>query len=85
MFTHRGIGLATWASVDEDCSLSCEVIGDQAQFDVGHATGMLHLVVDQGALARLAEITAEALSAWRATPHGEKVCVILPSAPAQSR
>jgi hypothetical protein len=73
-------GLDAWAFVDEDCPVSCEVIDDQAQFEVGCPSGLLHLVADQGALARLVDIAGKALAEWRATPADQRVCIILPDA-----
>jgi hypothetical protein len=74
VFTNQGIAVDSWVSVDGQCWLSCDVIGDQAQFDFGHSTGSLHLNVSEAALARLVQVATEALTRFQAIPDGEEVC-----------
>ena len=72
MFLSQGISVDTWVTASRDCEISCEVVCDQAQFTLGHATGSLNLVLDQGGLANLADIVAETIARWRAVPEGEQ-------------
>lgn len=61
MNTFLGIALDNWANIDGDCPMSCEVIQHEAQIELGHGAGTLHLVLTVGALAKLAHITDMAL------------------------
>jgi hypothetical protein len=66
----------TWVAVevDDTCSLSCEVVGDQAQFQFGHGgDGSLSLVINEGSLERLARLANEAVERWGAIPEGHEV------------
>lgn len=74
MFTHRGISVDSWVLMEDDCPLSCDMIGDQAQFTFGHASGSLHLVATEEALEKLVRVASEALDRLRAIPEGEEVC-----------
>ena len=47
------------------------VIGQQAQLTLGHNTGSLNLVLDDGGLAGLIEIAVDAWTRWQAVPTGE--------------
>lgn len=74
MITSQGIGVDSWVMMDGDCAVSCEVVGDQAQFMFGHGTGSLHLIATEDALATLVGVAAEALRGFRAVPVGGEVC-----------
>lgn len=72
MFLSQGIAVDTWVMASRDCDMSCEIVGDQAQFTFGHASGSLNLVLDQAGLAKLADIVAASRTQWQATPTGER-------------
>lgn len=67
MNTFMGIGLDTWATVDGDCPIECEVVSSEAQFELGHRTGSLHLVMTEDSLRRLAAVANHALAEMRAS------------------
>jgi len=71
VFLSRGIALDTWVMASRECDISCEVIGNQAQLTLGHDTGSLNLVLDDGGLAGLVEIAVDAWTRWQAVPEGE--------------
>lgn len=71
MFLSRGIALDTWVMASRECDISCEVIGNQAQLTLGHNTGSLNLVLDDGGLASLIEVAVDAWTRWQAVPAGE--------------
>jgi hypothetical protein len=71
VFLSRGIALDTWVVASRDCEISCEVVGDQAQFVLGHAAGSLNLVLDQGGLANLVEIAVKTWTQWQTVPEGK--------------
>lgn len=48
VFTSQGIATDSWVLISGDCELSCEVVGDQAQFEFGHGTSSLHLNASEG-------------------------------------
>jgi hypothetical protein len=62
MAIHDRQGIAVSASVlmDGDCALSCDVIGDQAQFEFGTGTGSLSLIASEDGLERLAKVASDA-------------------------
>ncbi|MGQ0839144.1 hypothetical protein [Actinokineospora sp.] len=62
MFTHRGIGIDSFAKIESDCPMTCEVVGNEAQFEFGHATHCLNLVITEQALHHLAAVVADALA-----------------------
>jgi hypothetical protein len=66
----------TWVAVevDDTCSLSCEVVGDQAQFQFGQGRdGSLNLVINESSLERLARLVNDALERWGEIPEGHEV------------
>lgn len=73
MFTNQGIALDTYVQIDGSCTLSCEVIGDEAQFEFGHRTGALSLITNEDSLTKLANVATEALHRLRATQEDEEV------------
>jgi hypothetical protein len=60
-----GIALDLWVNIDGDCPIESEVARNEAQLELGHSTGSLHLVLDEDGLARLVEIATAALAALR--------------------
>jgi hypothetical protein len=74
MFTHRGIAVDSWVMMEDECAVSCDMIGDQAQFTFGHGSGSLHVVATEEALAKLVRVATESLDRLRAIPDGEEVC-----------
>lgn len=74
MIASRGIEVSAWATVDGTCALSCDVVGEQAQFELGSGSGSLNLIVSECGLERLAQVASEALERLRAIPEGEDVC-----------
>jgi hypothetical protein len=61
MNTFMGISLDTWANVDGDCPIECEVVAAEAQIELGHRTGSLHLVMTESGLRRLVAVAGHAL------------------------
>jgi hypothetical protein len=55
MNTFLGIAMETWVNIDADCHMAREVSHTEAQIELGHRTGSLHLVVTEEGLARLAQ------------------------------
>jgi hypothetical protein len=51
-----GIGLGLWANVDGDCPIECEAVASEAQVELGHRTGSLHLVMTESGLRRLVAV-----------------------------
>lgn len=53
--------------VDDHCPIACEVVGDQAQFTLGHEDGHdLFLAVSEFGLEALIDVAAAALAQIRA-------------------
>ena len=66
----------TWVAVevDDTCALSCEVVGDQAQFQFGNSgDGSLSLAINESSLERLARLVNDALARWAEIPEGHQV------------
>ncbi|HWE88819.1 MAG TPA: hypothetical protein VG317_05080 [Pseudonocardiaceae bacterium] len=75
MFTSDGIAVNAWVTLDDSCSLSCALVGEQAQFEFGNSTGSLNLITSEIFLVRLAQIASKAVEKFRAIPDGEDVDV----------
>jgi hypothetical protein len=60
-----GIALDLWVNIDGDCPMDSEVTRSEAQLELGHSTGSLHLVLDEDGLALLVETATAALAALR--------------------
>ncbi|HEX3783200.1 MAG TPA: hypothetical protein VHX38_26330 [Pseudonocardiaceae bacterium] len=73
MYTHQAIVLDSWVRVEEDCPLTCEVIGSDANFEFGTMSGGLHLTVTEDALVTLVAVATEALTRLQAIPPGNEV------------
>lgn len=54
MNTFLGIAMETWVTIDSDCHMAREVSRTEAQIELGHRTGSLHLVATEDGLAKLA-------------------------------
>jgi hypothetical protein len=67
----QGIDVSACVQVDGDCTLVCDVIGDQAQFEFGG--GSLSLIASEHGLERLAGMASEALTRLKAIPVGQEV------------
>ena len=63
MFTHQGIAVDACARIEGDCVVRCEVVGDEAQFEIGHRTASLNLVTTRAGLTSLMAASTEALAA----------------------
>jgi hypothetical protein len=60
MNTFLGIATETWVTVDGDCEMTTEVSPTGAQLDLGHATGSLHLVLNEAGIDKLIAIASAA-------------------------
>ncbi|HEY3608243.1 MAG TPA: hypothetical protein VGL06_12125 [Pseudonocardiaceae bacterium] len=65
MNTLMGIALDVWVNIDGDCPMETEVTRCEAQLELGHSTGSLHLVLDEDGLARLVAAATAALDTLR--------------------
>ncbi len=65
MNTFQGIAMDAWIDVDGDCPMVGEVVGREAQIELGHSTGSLHLVLTERGLGNLADVLATALAELR--------------------
>jgi hypothetical protein len=70
MNTHFGIAVDAWANVDGDCDMTYEVSPVEAQIELGHRTGSLHLVMTPRGLAKLLEVGQQVLTEMRAAAAG---------------
>jgi hypothetical protein len=66
MFTHRGIAVDSFARIESDCSMTCTVVGDEAQFEFGDTTHCLNLIVSDEALEQLSTMIADAMAQFKA-------------------
>jgi len=60
-----GIALDVWVNIDGDCPMQSEVARNEAQLELGHSTGSLHLILDEDGLTRLVETATAALDTLR--------------------
>jgi hypothetical protein len=65
MDTFLGIAVEAWVNVDGDCPMQIEVSASQAQIELGHNTGSLHLVMTDESLGTLVEVASQALEQMR--------------------
>jgi hypothetical protein len=65
MDTFLGIAVDVWVNVDGDCPMGFETSASQAQIELGHNTGSLHLVMTEGGLETLVEVAGLALEQMR--------------------
>lgn len=73
VFLNQGIAINSWIAIDGTCPVSCDVVGDEAQFELGTGEGWLNIHANEAALERLAQVFAEALRRWQEVPEGEEV------------
>jgi len=66
MFTNGGVAVDAWVKIEGHCSLTCEVVADEAQFSFGHRTGSLELIASEAALETLVSVASDALHRMRA-------------------
>ncbi|MDQ3577699.1 MAG: hypothetical protein M3443_08895 [Actinomycetota bacterium] len=62
MFTHRGIAVDSFARIGSGCPITCEVVGNEVQFEFGDPAHCLNLVITDEALERFAAMVTEALT-----------------------
>src|SRR6266567_5869685 len=62
--TVQGISLDTWASLTAECDMSADVVGGQAQLQLGHQSGSLCLVTNEAGLAKLVRLASTVLTQW---------------------
>ena len=65
MDTLMGIALDVWVNIDDDCAIEYEVSRSEAQIELGHKTGSLHIVATEEALINLAKEVGAALRDMR--------------------
>lgn len=67
MFTVSGICVDSWVRVEGPCDITCDVVGDEAQFRFGgeRSTG-LQMIVTEEVLENLVQKSADALHRIRA-------------------
>jgi hypothetical protein len=70
LYVHQPIILDSWVRVEGDCPLSCEVIGNDANFEFGTKASALHLTASEPALIKLVAVATEALTRLQAIPNG---------------
>ena len=75
MHTSQGIALDAWVDVDGDCPIHGEVVGQQAQIELGHSTGSLHLVLTEQGLANLARVLTVTLTNMRPVGGRSVSCI----------
>jgi hypothetical protein len=63
--TFRGIAMDAWVDVDEDCPIHGEVVSQQAQIELGHGAGSLHVVLTEEGLANLVQVLIATLTDMR--------------------
>lgn len=62
----NGIYVDSWAKVEGDCEIECEVVGDETQFRFGGRRTGLDLIFTEEGLENMAEKCTEALRQLRA-------------------
>ena len=67
MITNRGIATDSWAAIDGDCPVAGELVGDQAQLELGVSTASLHLVCTEAGLHNLVTVAAGLLRELRSS------------------
>lgn len=73
MFNNRGVSVDASVLIEGHCTVSCAVVGDQAEFTFGSGQGALSLLAQEEALAKIAQVSTEAITRLRAIPEGEVV------------
>ncbi len=70
MDTFLGIAVDAWANIDGECDMAYEVSRAEAQLELGHRTGSLHLVLTEAGLAKLVETATTVLREMREVAPG---------------
>lgn len=78
MFTTQGISLDVWAGLTAECAMSAEVVGNQAQLQVGHQSGSLSLVIDEPGLAKLLRLVTDVWTQWQAAANDVRTSFSVP-------
>jgi hypothetical protein len=58
--TFLGIAFESWVNIDGDCPMTNQVSASDAQLELGHGAGALHLVITQGGLHKLLQVVEAA-------------------------
>ena len=81
----RGIEAESLVTVDGDCDMTCEVLGDdQIEFWFGPMIDGLHLYFDKAGLAKFMRVVEEMRTRVAKIPRGEDIAVMV-SADERSR
>lgn len=64
VFTHQGIAVSAWVTLDSECSLKSETFGDELAIEFGPGSS-LGLVIAEGMIDRLAVVLADAQEHFR--------------------
>jgi len=67
VFTVSGICVDSWVKVEGHCSITCDIVGDEAEFRFGgaYSTGLCMIVTEEG-LEKLVHTSTDALRRMRA-------------------
>lgn len=66
MSASRGVTVDAWAKIEPDCHLEHYITGDDMQIEFGIEVGVLHLVITDEMVDRLAAIFADTQATFRA-------------------
>lgn len=73
MFAVSGICVDSWVKVEGRCNITCDVVGDEAQFRFGGARSSgLCMIVTENGLEKLVNAGVEALRIMRAELDGHE-------------
>lgn len=73
MSTMQGIAVGASVAVEGHCRVSCDVIGDQVQFEFGHLGGALHLTITEQDLVTLVEVATATLARLQVGDRSDQV------------
>lgn len=73
VFNMSGICVDSWVKVEGRCGITCDVVGDEAEFRFGGArsTG-LHMIVTEEGLEKLVHTSMDALRRMRTESDGHE-------------
>jgi hypothetical protein len=73
MSIHQGIAVDALAKVEGQCAMECELVGDEAQFELGSGANSTHLVFTENGLTNLVPLGLSVLNNLRTreVPVGE--------------
>lgn len=63
--TFLGIAFESWVNIDGDCPMTQQVSASDAQLELGHGAGSLHLVITQGGINKLLQVVEAAAAEMR--------------------